>query len=351
MRKIALLIIFSFLTIQTKGQHKKMEDIHGHLITDSIQKKLLLKKNAFEKELNSKNTVINKASLNAAHLCSNGNFEEFENQSGNNVLKHYLYTTTDPYNPTQCVTQNVTSNQYILQYDPNQTTLMAGTVPSNHIDEFIGNIAGFDQFALKINYKDSGITSSVVQAKRFKTNNENEVIFNYKTVLQSIEESGHLNEQPFFKARIIRNNGTVVNEFCVIGDPTNCIFTQAPNFEAGSIILYTQNWQTGSLDISSIPNNEEFTIEFTAARCGLGGHFGYAYIDDLCLKHSDENLQGSIELDPLYKICPTLPFSICGKFTLPNSGGVSATIESITLNVYDQTNVSVYSTTATSSLD
>ncbi|MEW5676116.1 T9SS type B sorting domain-containing protein [Flavobacterium enshiense] len=331
--------------------HKKIEDTHGHTITDPVQRAYFLKKREQEHLLNSTHPVSNKNSLSAVHLCSNNNFEEYENQSGNNVLKHFLYKTTELSNPTQCVSQNITANQYILQYNPSQTSLMSTTVPSNHIDEFIGDIGGFDQFALKINYKESSTTSSVVQAKRFKTNNENEVVFNYKTVLQSIEDSGHEGEQPFFKARIIRSNGWVVNEFCVIGDPTNCIFTQAPNYEAGSIILYTQNWQTGSLDISSIPNNEEFTIEFTAARCGLGAHFGYAYVDDLCLKHSDENLQGSIELDPLFKICPTLPISVCGNFTVPNSGGVSANIDSITLNVFDQNNALIYSTSNTSSLD
>ncbi|WP_155958912.1 T9SS type B sorting domain-containing protein [Flavobacterium limnosediminis] len=300
---------------------------------------------------NSKRTPHSKAALTPTHLCSNSNFEEYENQSGTNVLKNFLYTSADPFNPTQCNTPLTIANQYIPQYDPSAPTLMAGTVPSNHIDEYIGDIAAFDQFALKINHKESFTTSGVTQVKRFKTNNETEFLFNYKVVLQSIETSGHINEQPFFKARIIRNDGTVADEFCLTGDPSNCIFTQGPNFEAGSIVLYTLNWQSGSLDISSIPNHEEFTIEFTAARCGLGAHFGYAYLDDLCLQHSDENLQGSIELDPLFKICPTLPLSVCGHFTVPNSGGVSANIDSITLNVYNTPNTVVYSTSSTSSLD
>lgn len=98
--------------------------------------------------------------------------------------------------------------------------------------------------------------------------------------------------------------------FCLIGDPNNCIFTQYESSSNGSIILYTENWQSGILDISSIPNNEDFIIEFTASRCGLGGHFGYTYIDDLCLLHSDENLQGSIQLNPLFEICPTFPLSV-----------------------------------------
>lgn len=358
MKQILLLFLLFHLTLfsqnnnqtnnnQSLQNHKILEDKKGHLITDPVQRKLLLKKSEEEMALNNKK----QSTLTPVYLCSNSYFEEFETVNGVNVLKHFLYTTVNPSNPTQCVTPTTNATTYINQYDPSVSNLMATTVPSNHIDEYIGDIKAFDQYALKINHKESSTTSSVVQAKRFKTNNETQVNFNFKVVLQSIEESGHNNEQPFFKARILNKNGVVVSEFCIIGDPTNCTFTQAPNFEAGSIILYTANWQSGNLDISSIPNNEEFTIEYTAARCGLGGHFGYAYIDDMCLIHSDENQQGSIDLNPLYKICPTMPMDICGSFTIPNSGGVSATVNSIVLNVSDASNTIVYSSNAPTTLD
>uniref|UniRef100_UPI002610B204 hypothetical protein n=1 Tax=Flavobacterium sp. TaxID=239 RepID=UPI002610B204 len=338
-------------TTQSIDLNQKVEDRKGHLITDLKEKAIYLK--ALQERQNEEKTRNSKAtsSLVPVYLCNNSGFEEFESISGENVLKNFLYTSSNPSNPTQCKSDNVIANQGITQYDPSSIYLMASTVPSNYLDEFIGDIAAFDQYVLKINYKDSYTTTGVVQAKRFKTNNENQVVFNYKAVLQSIEESGHLNEQPFLKARIISQTGVIISEFCVIGDPTNCIYTQVPNYDPESIVLYTKNWQTGTLDISSIPNNEEFTIELTASRCGLGGHFGYVYVDDMCLVHSEENLQGSIELDPLYKICPTLPTTVCGKFTVPNSGGVSATVNSITLKVYDSTNAVVYTTTDTSSLD
>ena len=350
---ITLLLLTNLLFAQNSTTEEikkiKIEDSNGNLITDSIQLANFLTKRNSEIEANKK--LRFRASLNPVHLCSNNNFEEFENSSSVNVLKNFLYTVENPLNPTQCATPNTIANQQITQYDPSQTNLMASTVNSTYIDEFIGNIQAFDQFALKINYKGSTSTSGVVEAKRFKTNNETNVIFNYKVVLQSIDGSNHDNEQPFFKARILNKNGLVVSEFCVIGDPTNCIFTQAPGYQAGSIVLYTPNWQAGSLDISSIPNNEEFSIEFTAARCGLNGHFGYAYIDDLCLNHSNENLQGSIELNPLYKICPTLPLDVCGTFTIPNSGGIAANVASITLNVYNSSNTIIYTTSTPSSLN
>lgn len=343
--------IGKFQTHKNITPSKQIEDRNGKIITDSVEKKLYLLKRQEAIHLNNSHKIPAAKLQTAVHLCSNGNFEEFQTVGTDNVLTNFAYTTGDPLNPMQCKSIDVDANQYINQYNPANFGLMATTVPSNFIDEFIGNINAFDQYTLKINYKESGITSAVVQARRFKTNNETSVKFNYKAVLQSISESGHLNEQPGFKVRIIRSNGTVIGESCLIGDPTNCIFTQAPVLEGGNIVLYTPNWQSGIIDISMIPNNEEFTIEFQASRCGLGGHFGYVYVDDICLLHSNENLQGSIELDPLYKICPTMPVNVCGSFTIPNSGGVSASVNSVTLNVHDATNNIIYTTSTPLTLD
>lgn len=320
----------------------KIEDEHGHLITDSIKRLEYIVKRQKKIELNKTKRIVNAQVLTPVPLCSNGSFEEFETISGTNILKSFQHIDSEPENPIQCKSVSEIANENIIQYDPTNFDIMATTVPSNFLDEYIGNINAFDQFALKINFKNSSETLSLIQAKRFKTDNETSLKFNYKAVLQSILGPDHDNEQPYFKARIINNSGVVVSEFCLIADPNNCIFTQASNLEANSIVMYTPNWQSGILDISSIPNNENFTIEFLTTRCGLGGHFGYSYIDDICLLHSNENLQGSITLDPMYKICPTLPLQVCGTFTIPNSGGIAATITSVELKIFDQNNTVVY---------
>ncbi|MES2411249.1 MAG: T9SS type B sorting domain-containing protein [Bacteroidota bacterium] len=359
----ALLLTVTAIVGQNKGQSEKssqpipfygktkIEDRHGHLITDSIKRKAFFEKRQKTIDGQNRKSIFSASSLPAVPLCSNGGFEEFETVAGGNVLKNFEYTSGDPLNPMQCANIEGAANYRIRQYDPAFTGLMATTVPSNFIDEFIGNINAFDQYNLKVNYKESTTSLGLVQTKRFKTDNETQVKFNYKAVLQSIIESDHDDEQPFFKARVINSSGAVVDEFCLIGDPTNCIFTQAPTVEGGSIILYTPNWQSGVLDISSIPDNQEFTIEFMASRCGLNGHFGYAYVDDICLLHSSESLQGSIELDPMYKVCPTLPISVCGKFTFPTSGGVNATVTSIVLNVRDASGAIVYTSSAPVTMD
>ena len=343
--------VFSQETNPNSSTTILFEDKNGNLITNPAEQKEYLAKLQKTTDLYVKNNRIKAGVQVASQLCSNGGFEEFVNENGVNVLKNFQYTVADPIKPIQCKSVTQSANLSIKQYNPNDIGLMASTVPSNFIDEFIGNIDAFDQYCLKLNYKASGSTMTLVQAQRFKTDNENVLKFNYKAVLQSVAGNGHLNEQPYFKARIVDKNGNVVSEFCLTGDPQNCIFTQAPFLVGGSIILYTKNWQSGELDISSIPNNENFTVEFMTTRCGLGGHFGYSYIDDICMSHSNENLQGSIELDPLFQSCPTSPVAICGGFTIPNSGDVKATVKSIELKVYDSSNKLIYNTTKTASLD
>lgn len=329
----------------------KIEDENGHLVTDSIKRAVFFGKKLDYVKALYESEALSTRSLTPVPLCSNGNIEEFENIGSETVLKDFKYAIGDPLNPMQCKNISANANFGIKIFNPSENNLMVRTVPSNHIDEFIGNINAFDQYAVQINYKNSSPSLGLVQAKRFKTDNESFVKFNYKAVLQSVDGDAHYDEQPYFKVRVVNQSGQMVNEFCLIADVENCIFKQAPYLEGGSIILYTPNWQAGYIDISAIPNNETFTLEFMASRCGLNGHFGYAYLDDICLLHSDETIQGSIELDPLHAICPTFPMNICGSFTIPNSGTVVANINSIVLTIKDASGQVVYTTQTTSSLN
>lgn len=325
------------------------ENAQGKIITNNPEKI------QFQKERNHKidleKSHLHKGSATAVEMCTNGGFEQVETINGKNFIKNFLYNIGDPPGPTQCKSISNSGVSSIPQYSPTANNLMATSVPANLFDRYMGDIKAFDQYALKINYENSGTYGSIVQGQRFKTNNENFLKFNYKAILQSVYDDSHRDNQPFFKARIINKDKVVVSEFCLVGDEKNCIFTKVSDGGSWYVTLYTANWQSGILDISSIPNNEEFTVEFMASRCGLGGHFGYAYVDDICLLQSNENFVGSVTLDPLYSVCPTVPITICGNYTLPNSGGVTATLKKLTLKVYNENGQVVHTTTTTSSLD
>lgn len=348
-----ILLVFGIYYSQnvTSDGNRLYDDVNGKIITNPNIIKQIESNKSKERAILKLGTNRISADQKAVEMCSNSGFEQYETSGGNTFLKNFLYTIGDQMGPTQCKAISNKANENIKIYDPSATDVMASTVPANYIDKYIGDIKAFDQYALKINYEYSNTTSSSVQAKRYKTNNENFVKFNYKAVLQTVYDNGHKDNQPFFKARIINKNGDVVSEFCMIGDEKNCIFSKVPSGSAYAVTLYTANWQSGMLDISSIPNNEEFTIEFIGSRCGFGAHFGYAFIDDLCILHSDENIQGTVDLDPINALCPTLPISVCGSYTIPNSGGQSAIVKSITLNVYDSSNKIIYTTSSPTSQD
>lgn len=359
MKKFYLFFLFftyQFIFSQVKNSDPEnylrngmFENKSGKIITDHAEKIKFLEARNQKIQLENKNQL--KATQPAVEMCTNGGFEQVENIGGTNFIKNFLYNIGDPPGPTQCKSISNWGDSAIPQYNPTNNFVMATSVPANLIDSYMGDIKAFDQYALKLNYENSGTYGAIAQGRRFKTNNENFLKFNYKAVLQSVYDTSHTDNQAFFKARILDKNKVVVSEFCLVGDEKNCIFTKVPEGGYGYVTLYTANWQSGILDISSIPNNEEFTVEFMASRCGLGGHFGYAYVDDICLLQSNENFVGSLTLDPLYAVCPTLPISVCGNYTLPNSGGISATLKKLTLKVYNAAGAVVYTTTTTSSLD
>lgn len=349
---LVLLFLFQFLCAQSQKSQNLgylrngiIEDTQGKIITNPKSRDAAIKLR--DSKVREEQSSMKKGAMSAVQMCSNGGFEQHETISGNSFLKDFMYTIGDPPGPTQCRSITNKADAYIPLYDPAKAkSLMATTVSSSFIDRYMGDIKAWDQYALKINYENSGTYGSVVQSKRFKTNNENFLKFNYKAVLQSVYDTSHTDNQAYFKARILDKNGKTISEFCLVGDEKNCIFTKVPDGSYGYVTLYTANWQAGILDISSIPNNEEFTVEFMASRCGLGGHFGYAYVDDICVSHTDESFVGSIKLDPLYAVCPTLPLNVCGTFTVPNSGGVVATVKKMTLSLYDSTGKVVHTTTA-----
>ncbi|MGZ5211977.1 MAG: hypothetical protein ACXWB6_06890, partial [Kaistella sp.] len=130
------------------------EDSKGKIITGTAAQEKFLKERVAKVQEEHKN--MHKATQTAVEMCTNGGFEQTETVEGQRYIKNFLYNIGDPPGPTQCKSISNTANTYIPQYSPGQTGLMATSVPSNLIDEFIGDIKAFDQYALKINHTNSG---------------------------------------------------------------------------------------------------------------------------------------------------------------------------------------------------
>ena len=167
---------FLFIFFSSYSQNQTLtapyvEDENGKRLTDSEEKRIFFTKLHLKRAFENKQLLEAQANQTAVEMCTNGGFEQHETISGASKLKNFLYTIGDPPGPTECRSITNTANSYIDIYNPSSTSVMATTVPANLIDPYIGNINAFDQYALKINYANSSTYGSIVQGKRFKTNN------------------------------------------------------------------------------------------------------------------------------------------------------------------------------------
>lgn len=103
--------------------------------------------------------------------------------------------------------------------------------------------------------------------------------FTYKYAVV-FEDAGHpTNQQPFFKALLRDQNGTMIqcSEFIVAAQAGLPGFINSTSC-AG--VRY-KPWSTVNVDLTSYVG-QSVTVEFTTGDCSQGGHFGYAYIDAAC---------------------------------------------------------------------
>ena len=149
--------------------------------------------------------------------------------------------------------------------------------------------------------------------------------FAYALVMEN--PSNHLNEQPFFIARILDATGVEQDRICIISNPTNPIFTSQnatviPGCTRSTSGLLWSNWQCGNLNYNAVAG-QTYILEFIVADCGAGAHFGYAYIDDICVTCTNVNA-GLITLQPTDTCQKTM--TVCADYIAPIINSVTGTL-------------------------
>jgi hypothetical protein len=146
------------------------------------------------------------------------------------------------------------------------------------------------------------------------------------------EFPNHNNANPIFVARALDGNDAELDRLCVISNPAgNAFFTRfTPNpypCTTNQVDILWQDWTCAELKISGNAG-DVINLEFIASDCGAGAHFGYAYIDDICVDacQPGDNFQGSIQLNEFDPCEVTLPFDVCADFTLPQLNGQTGTL-------------------------
>ncbi|WP_298395786.1 3-coathanger stack domain-containing protein [Flavobacterium sp.] len=184
--------------------------------------------------------------------------------------------------------------------------------------------------AIKLNNTGGMGSSDLTTVSRyFPVINQSTIDFNFSLVMDN--KPGHAQDiQPYFRARVLDQFGNVVDEFCIIANPNNCLFSTI-NVNADRRVLYT-GWICARLNVGDILN-QPGTIEFSVSDCQPSAHFGTVYIDNICGFTCASPQLGAINTNPTNLNCPsptsTEPIEVCGTYAPP----ANAVLNSITLQI------------------
>ncbi len=183
---------------------------------------------------------------------------------------------------------------------------------------------------VKLNNAFGSGSSDLTTVSRYLPNITDPTIdFNFSLIMDNKPAHGQ-DIQPYFRARVLDQNGNIVDEICIIANPENCLFS---TYEVDNTrrILFT-GWICAKLNVEDILN-QPATIEFSVSDCQPSRHFGTVYIDNICGTICASPQLGAISLDPTNINCPDVinntPIEVCGTYNPP----VNATLNTLSLDI------------------
>lgn len=179
------------------------------------------------------------------------------------------------YNGISDVVNNITS--YSVGLDTNRHKIMTGgndpiitveTIPTVHS----GN------YSLRLGNSSTG--SQTERVSRDVTVQTGCLSFWYALVYDDPSNFHPYNNRALFMFRVKDSVGNVLDSF--VRDATND--SSFFSFQSGGSDNYYRNWTKHTVDLSNYIG-QTVEIEFTTADCDWSGHYGYAYIDDVCFEN------------------------------------------------------------------
>jgi len=261
---------------------------------------------------------------------------------------------------------------------PTPATLTGGTLPGNGSgpitsptsrqtvvnasdgpDPYVGiSMTGPDTFvpsnispkAMRIGNAANGYGTELLSKTFTVTPSDTSLRFWYAVVMEN--PIGHaVNRQPFFEVRVLESGVAIpglVNlgngSSKLVADSTNPFFQVLPGLDRPDPPplpplpplepIVFKDWSCAQIDLSQ-QVGKTVTVEFVTQDCGAGGHWAYAYIDDICGTCLNSPT-GDVQFDPgTSSACG--PGQICFNYTLPNTQEATGTITGsgvITLDIY-----------------
>jgi hypothetical protein len=269
------------------------------------------------------------------NFCANGGFE-----NGNNAFTHFgsvfsgggsnncTFAGSIPFNPTNTTasTANVANRMVVVPQgnDPVVTGLQrvrtgdsALRINSNLNAAGTACSATVGVFGAQV---DKAATNFTVSS------NATTLSFWFAVVMQDPTHTGSNGQNPFFTARLRDEVTGVVQTICLDPSQNNMLIADS----LCQVRVLWQPWRCGTFDLSQ-SRNHRVTLEFIAADCAATGHFGYAYIDDICIGCDAPGNIGFVTLAS-NDDCYTNGVSFNGNITLPTRPG--STLQSLTVQLW-----------------
>lgn len=176
------------------------------------------------------------------------------------------------------------SNTGLNNFINNTVTFTTGVVSGRHTIMTTGNdpvVNAVNKVHLGNYSLRLGNNSSNAEAERVaKTITVTGTCLSFWYALIFEDPSHPSGQQPFFMFRILDNNGNVIHSY-IREASTDPFFTA---LGGGSTVVY-RDWTKYEVNLGCQYIGKDITIEFTNADCYQGAHYGYTYIDDVCMEN------------------------------------------------------------------
>ncbi|MBF8455948.1 hypothetical protein IV494_02040 [Kaistella sp. G5-32] len=295
-----------------------------------------------KKELSKKN-IQPKIKV-STDICDDGGFETKDFSTwGWTIVDNRKTGTSITYNSTitgsgSLVTSTIPSTTALSQWEIVSTGFDAifPTLPTVHSGTKALKLGRSELPSILPNCSAESIEKTI----NITTSNK-ELTFWYALVLQDPFKSSNVHntgEAPAFGVRIKSTSAfNYVPIIPVVGSGTAPIEAlNNPFLTSGMPSPYTEAiamrpWTCGKVDLSSYIG-QTITIEFIVNDCSHAGHFGYAYLDDICMGCSGSDL-GDASINGISDSCG-LSAMISGTYTLPHSSTTTGTLNSLQAYLY-----------------
>lgn len=174
------------------------------------------------------------------------------------------------------------------------------------------------------------------------------IFFKYALVMQQSHSNndGSIDgTEVFFLARALDASNQEIARFVQVGNPNNsfvqqvcrdnqwCRDNNCPQDSRRCSPFYYHDWDCVALDLTDYVGST-VTLEFINSDCSLSAHYGYTYIDDVCIECDTTKEEPTVNITAITDTCISLNSLIQGNFTLPVQGAYTGQFISLDLLIY-----------------